>query len=58
MKYLFGMIMMVTGMFLFTCLVMEIFAAVEPTGLSGNIMTYMPILFFSSLVLLSRLNAG
>lgn len=56
-KYLYCVVIAVMAMFMVTYLLLEVTAVIEITGVHRNIMTYAPIMFFSSLALLSRLGA-
>lgn len=53
-RYLYVIVLSVISMFLVVYLLVEFSAVTEATGLQRNTMTYLPVLFFTVLVLLAR----
>lgn len=54
-KYLYMVLLLVMAMFIFIYLTVEVTAVTEVTGINRNILTFLPILFFTSALLAARL---
>jgi len=54
-KYLYMIILLVTSMFLFVYLTLEVTAVTQQTGIHRNTLTYLPIVFFATALALSSL---
>ncbi len=54
-KYLYIIILLVFSMFVFIYLTLEVTAVMQRTGIHRNILTYLPILYFTTALVLSSL---
>jgi hypothetical protein len=54
-KYLYMIILIVFSMFTFIYLTLEVTAVMEETGIHRNILTYLPIMFFATVLVISSI---